>query len=94
MENMSAWGMGNKENERDLRMKTKAGREEKKEKMKKKERKKSGSSKKNHRRESRHVGATDYFNPVQVENSSDVVGRVSHTHTEFQSDQTFLQQRT
>lgn len=22
MENMSAWGMGNKENERDLRMKT------------------------------------------------------------------------
>lgn len=49
--------------------------------MKKKERKKSGSSKKNHRRESRHVGATDYFNPVQVENLSDVVGRVSHTLT-------------
>lgn len=29
MENMSAWTIENKENERDLRMKTKAGREEK-----------------------------------------------------------------
>lgn len=58
--------------------------------MKKKERKKSGSSKKNHRRESRHVGATDYFNPVQVENSSDVVGRVSHTLTHRVSERSNL----
>lgn len=86
MENMSAWGMGNKENERDLRMKTKAGREEKMRKDEEKGKKEKRKQQKEPSTRESSRGGDWLFQPSP---GRKLIRRgwtgVSHTHTHTQS---------
>lgn len=91
MENMSVWGMGNKENERDLRMKTKAGREEKMRKDEEKGKKEKRKQQKEPSTRESSRGGDWLFQPSP---GRKLIRRgwtgVSHTHTHRVSERSNL----